>query len=169
MPIQRGKDPMLVELERIAKTQLAIPCSFIHANLFEANFGIDQISRDSEQSFPVLIHVANGKNKNDPNTVNDIRRKASVFLLLLTKFDAPTSDYKSYEVNELVYQMQQLGNNLQYWINKSPLSINGGVTKDSWSMVDVYQKFDAHLFGQAIEFTWEFDTGKSGHELNRAY
>lgn len=171
MPIPLVKDPMLVELELIVTTQLAMPCGFLHANLLEANFGLDQVSKDSQALFPVCIHVATGKNKNDSGNGDDftgdlITRKASVYLLLLQKYDAPTSDFESKDVNPLVYQMHQLGNNLKYWINKSPLSINGGVSE--WEMVDIYQKFDSHLFGQGVTFTWEMMTNSTGY-LNRAY
>jgi hypothetical protein len=158
MPIQKVDDPLILELERIATQDLVIPCTFLHANLFEANFGLDQIAADAEISFPVLLHVANGKNDNKQNVASDVIRKASVYGMLLQRYDnKATSDYSSKEANGLVYAMQQLADNLQYWVNKSRLSVgcnsegepNGA---SGFKLTDVYGKFDADLFGVAFEF-----------------
>lgn len=161
MPIEKIKDPVITELEIICKTRLNMPVTFIHANLFEANFGLDELTKDSDVTFPVFVHVANGKSKNTVNEAHEINRKVEVFGMLLNRIDNPTSDYKSEDVNDVIYEMHQLGNNLIYWINRSALSVDGGV--DEFEMVDVYQKFDAHLFGQAMTFTWSLSIGKSGY------
>lgn len=174
MPIEKVKDPLLLELERIAKNELAIPCTFLHADLFEANFGLDHIAADTEIAFPVLLHVANGKNQNTPTQSSNMIRKAKVYCLLLQRYDdKPTSGYSSEKANDLIYAMHQLADNLIFWINKSPLSVgsdNAGKScgTDQVDMVDVYGKFDADLFGVGLEFTWTVDKGSNGY-LNRAY
>lgn len=164
MPILRVKDPLVTELEKIVTTQLVEPVTFIHANLLEANFGLDQIGPDV--SFPVCVHVATGKSKVSVNEGGDWDRVADVYLLLLQRYDAPTVDYASKDVSDIVWQMHQLALNLMYFINKSPISVAGGV--DDVELTDVYQKFDSHLFGQAVKFTWEIDEATSGY-INRAY
>src|SRR4051812_29505700 len=117
MPIPLVKDPIVTELKSIVETKLAMPCSFVHANLFEANFGLDRMSKDTEISFPVCVHVSNGKSDNELLETHDVKRKAKVFLLLLNRYDAPTKDYSSVDVNAIIYQMHQLSDNLAYWIN----------------------------------------------------
>lgn len=154
----KQKDPILVELELICKERLAIPVTFIHANLFEANFGLDQLS---DVKFPVLVHVATTKNVVELNEAHDNMRTAKIVLLLLNKVDLDTIDYKSYDLNDALNQMRNLGENLIYQINRSPLSVNGGV--DKFESDNVYQQFDAHLFGQAMTFDWLLDAATAGY------
>ena len=161
MAIPKNKDIIVLELERICKTQLATPTTFLHANMSEANFGLDQLS---EVEFPVLIHLATTRNQNTLEPSHNIRRTAKVTLLLLNKISLDTIEYSSAQVNADIDFMRRLGENLIYWINKSPYSVNGGVS--DWDSDDVYQKADAHLFGQAMTFDWVLDTGETGYYNN---
>lgn len=159
MPLPKVKDPALLELETICKTRLAVPCSFIYADLYEANFGLDNL--DPELEFPVFVHVANGKNKNGFLKTGEIQRTIPVKGYLLDRTDDATIDSnKSYEINDSINRMRQLGENLMYWINRSRLSVDGGVEK--WNSDDRYQLFDANLHGQFLEFDWTVQTGSTG-------
>lgn len=156
--LQKAKDPILLELETICTSRLAMPVKFMHANLNEANFGLDQLTADN---FPVLVHVSTAKDKNKIGPGGDIERTASMFCLLLNRIEQDTSDFKSYDLNNSINQMRMLGENLMYWINRSTISVAGGV--DDWESENVYQKFDAHLFGVALTFDWTVDSQTSGY------
>lgn len=161
MPLPKVKDPMIVELKSICETKLAIPTKFIEANLKEANFGVDDL-KDSD--FPVLVFVTSRGSDNDVNEAGEIQRESQLLCLLLNRLDNPTKDYSSSETNDLIYQMYQLAQNLQYWINKSGLSVDGGVNK--WKNENLFEQFDAHLFGQQLNFGWKVNTGTTGYYNN---
>jgi hypothetical protein len=158
--LQTVPDPIVTELEKIVTSQLVVPCSFVYANLLEANFGLDQM--DPQQvKFPVFMLIATGRSKMTRNEANSIIRKATVYGLLLDQVANPTLDYDSKEVSDIVNKMRQLADNMAYYIDRSPMSVNGGV--DEWEAVDSFAKSDAHLFGQAVSFTWEIDTHTTGY------
>ena len=56
------KDPVVTELERLAPL-LNILCSFMYADLYEANFGLDHL--DKKAQFPVLVFIITGTGKNN--------------------------------------------------------------------------------------------------------
>lgn len=158
MPLPKTKDPMIVELARICASDLAMPTSFIEAsNLNEANILIEK----EGLAYPVLVYLRNKGNKNEIEESNEHTRKAQVQLLLLNQAPGSTSDYSAADVNDLMYQMYQLGQNLQYWINKSTLSVAGGV--DKWDNTDIYDQFDAAAFGHRIEMEWVIATATTGY------
>jgi hypothetical protein len=160
----QGKDQVVTELERIVTTELTVPCTFVHANLFAANFELDQLEK---VSFPVFVFVAQGKNRSRINVANNIIREVDLYGLMLQRKETPTSDYKSGEVNDAIFQMYQLSQNLMYQINKSPLSRSSndgdycGVNE--WQADEIYSKFDVNLFGHGITFTWTVNTGVNGY------
>lgn len=157
--IPKEKDQITTELERIAKTQLDIPCTFMEANLKEANFGLDQVPADK---FPVLLYVATTKNKSVKAETDVIIRKATIVMMLLDESpDQATSDQPTNEISDGIERMRKLGENLWYWMNRSPISIHGGV--DNWSSDAIAKKFDRDCFGQAIECEWTIDTNKTGY------
>lgn len=160
-----GKDQITIELERIVTTELTMPCSFIHANLAEANYGLDELDK---VSFPVFVFVAQGKNRSRINNAGNIIRRVEIFgMLLNSKGDQATSDYKSSDVNDIIFQMYQLGQNLMYQVNKSELSRSSDDTEacgvSEWQSDEIYAKFDSHLFGHGITFTWTVNTGVNGY------
>lgn len=161
MAIPKSKDPIALELETICTSRLAVPVSFVHANMNEANFGLDQMS---DEQFPVLVYITGTRNKADLDPSHNIRRTARLNVLLLNRLPLDTLEFKSGEVNQEVNFMRQLGENLIYWINRSRYSVNGGVEK--FDSDEVYQRFDAHLFGQALSFDWVLDTGETGYYNN---
>lgn len=162
MAIPKSKDPVVIELERICQTQLVTPVTFIHATMDEANYGVDQLP---DGDFPILLHVAVNRNRNKLQESHNIIRKVRLKLFLLDRAPLETLDFKAGDLNERMNFMRNLGENLVYWINKSPYSVNGGVN-DDWGSDDVYRKFDAHLFGQDMDIEWTFDTGKTGYYNN---
>lgn len=163
MPIPKIKDPIIQELDRICKTQLAMPTTFMEANLSEANYGLDELT---DTDFPVLIYVTSKGSDNEFNEAGEVQRNVRVYALLLNRVDNPTTDFNSEDVNSYLYQMEQLAQNLAYWINKSPISVDGGI--DKWKADRLYQQFDAHLFGVGLDFEWTVSTGTSGY-YNRGY
>lgn len=161
MAIPKSKDPIALELETICTSRLAVPVSFVHANMNEANFGLDQMS---DEQFPVLVYITGTRNKVDLDPSHNLKRTARLNVLLLNRLPLDTLEFKSGEVNQEVNFMRQLGENLIYWINRSRYSVNGGVEK--FDSDEVYQRFDAHLFGQALSFDWVLDTGETGYYNN---
>jgi hypothetical protein len=161
MPLPKVKDPAILELETIVTTRLAIPCSFMFGNMKENNVGVDTL--DPVNDFPVFVLLSAGKgNKQSVNEAGMIQRSFEVAGFFLNRSDEATiSSLKTEELNPLLNQMRQLGENLMYWINKSTLSINGGV--DEWDANEVYSQHDASLYGYAFTFKWTVNTGTSGY------
>lgn len=159
MAIPKTEDPAITELERIITTQLQVPCSFVYANLFEANFGLDEM-KDVE--FPVFVYFADDKSKYKVTEYGMQTRSIPIVGMMLTTRKDPSTDYSSKEVNPDINQMRQIVENLVYNLNKSPLSIwenkddKGGV--DNFDTENIYQKFDAHLFGVGVSFNWKVKT-----------
>lgn len=155
MALPKVEDPALTELERILTTQLALKCTLVYANLFEANFGLDNLG---EVSFPVFVLFTEDKSKYKVKEHGMQTRRLPLIGLMLTMRQDSTIDYSSKDVNPDVNQMRQLCENMVYHINKSPLSTwedkedKGGI--DDFETENVYQKFDAHLFGVGFSAVW---------------
>lgn len=158
MPLPKVKDPLITELKTICESRLAIPTKFVEANLAEANFGLDQLL---PTDFPCLVYITSKGSDNEIVEAGEIHRRAQVNALLLNSVPSATSDISSGEVNDYIYQMYQLSQNLMYWINKSTLSVNGGV--DKWKSDSLFEQFDAQLFGQGLTFEWRIRTGTTGY------
>lgn len=157
--IPRATDPVVEELKRIVTAELEMPCSFMYANLFEANFGIDSL--DKEDDFPVCVFVATEKNTEKIIETGLIIRKIEVYCLLLNSNNDPTIDYSSEQVDPFVNQMRMLAENLIHRINHSDKTYVFEPV-DEFECSKIYEKFDRHLFGVALRFTWSFNTGISG-------
>jgi hypothetical protein len=157
LPSNQVKDPIVVELERVCGT-LAQPLKFMHANLNEANFSVDQLPKSD---FPVFVFVATTKNRTKINEAGHYIRTAKVVCMILDKIDGQTMDFSSDSVNGTINRTRLLADNLIYWLNRSPLSVNGGV--EEFESDNVYQELDANLFGQGISFDWTVDTGTNGY------
>lgn len=149
-------DQMVTELEEICKSRMVTPITFFHAQMKEANLGMDRIP---VVDFPVLVHIATTSNKIKIIENGNMIRTAKMVCLMLTA--KPSIDSAAYDVNQEINRMKQLAENLIYWINRSTHSINGGVNE--FELDNIYQKFDADLMGVALTFDWTFDTGKTGY------
>jgi hypothetical protein len=156
------KDPIIVELKRICETQLAVPTTFREAADFSE---ADKLADDlTPQQFPVLFFLNSPGGNNEIGESNEIERTITMDVLLLNTAADPTAEYAAAEKNPMIYQMHRLGQNLSYWLNKSPISINGGT--DKWKNENVYAMFDANLFGQRLKFEWNVRTGTTGYYNN---
>lgn len=161
-PAPTVKDPIIVELKRICETQLAIPTTFREAaDYTEAGLLADQLTTDQ---FPVLFYLNSPGGSNELNEANEITRTISMDLLILSNAADPTAEYTAEEKNAMIYQMHRLAQNLSYWLNKSPLSVEGGL--DKWKNKNIYGIFDAHLFGQGMTFEWSVQTASTGYYNN---
>ena len=152
------KDPVVTELERLAPL-LNIPCSFMYADLYEANFGLDHL--DKKAQFPVLLFITTGTEKDTILETNLIIREVPISLMMLNTLPKATTDYSSKEVDPDINLMRLNAMNLIHLINNSELTyVNEPVTE--FDISKIYAKFDRHLFGVAIEFTWSVNTNSSG-------
>lgn len=164
--IEQIKDPIVTELERIVKDELAIPCTFVYANLRKANFDLDLVDA---VKFPALVYVATQEADNTINIASNIIREARVSVMLLDrKPELPTLETESKEVDDVIYRMYQLAQNLVFCINRSPFS---GASQDgspcgvnSFKDQSIYSWGDANLFGKGVDFTWRINTGASGYQ-----
>lgn len=161
MAIPKTDDIIVTELKRICETQLAMPVTFVHGNMSEVNFALDKLG---EVEFPVLVFLTDTRNQTKVNEAHHLIRTATIKMMLLNRLPLETIEFKSGEINKEVNFMRRLGENLIYWINKSPYSVNGGVS--DFQSDDIYQRFDAHLFGQGIVIDWALDTGTTGYYNN---
>jgi hypothetical protein len=165
MAIPKTEDPALTELERIVTTELQAPCSFVYANLFEANFGLDELK---DVAFPVFVYFADDKSKYRVTEYGMQTRALPIVGMMLTMRNDSTVDYASKDVNPEINLTRQMVENLIYHLNKSPLSIwenkeeKGGV--DNFETENIYQKFDAHLFGQGVSFQWKVKTTMGAYQ-----
>lgn len=158
--ISKTEDPAITELKRIVENDLSINCSFMYANLFEANFGLDELILN--QQFPVFLFIATDKSANRIIQSGLILRDVTVVGMLLNTLDAEaTIEYKSKDVSPYIDEMRQLADNLIYNINKSSLTYEPN-TITNYSIDKVYSKFDAHLFGVGLTFTWTINTSSRG-------
>ena len=160
MTITLREDPAVTELRRIVESELPIATKFIYANLFEANFGLDQLSQSEE--FPVFLFIANDKSTNRLTETGLIVRDVSVTGMLLNSIPAnETMDFKTEDVSPYIEQMRQLGDSLIYQINKSSMTYPTSPILN-YTFDKVYAKFDAHLFGVGMTFTWSINTYSRG-------
>jgi hypothetical protein len=158
--ITKTEDPAITELKRIVENDLSINCSFMYANLFEANFGLDELIMNQE--FPVFLFIATDKSANRIIQSGLILRDVTVVGMLLNTLDAEaTIEYKSKDVSPYIDEMRQLADNLIFNINKSSLTYEPNAITN-YSIDKVYSKFDAHLFGVGLTFTWTINTSSRG-------
>lgn len=158
--ITRIEDPAITELKRVVENDLAVDCSFMYANLFEANFGLDELNL--EQEFPVFLFIATDKSTTRVTNSGLIVRDIVVVGMMLNAIPADgTIDFKSKDVSPYIEEMRQLTDNLIYRINQSPLTYAPSPIMN-YSVDKIYSKFDQHLFGCGITFTWSFNTNSKG-------
>lgn len=153
------EDPIVTELERLSAL-LTLPCSFMHADLYEANFGLDKLDKRSE--FPVMLYITTGREKDVVLETNLIVREVPISLMLMDSFDKRTTDYKSREVDPKINRMRENALNLIYLINKSSDLTYKPQPVEDFEVSKIYAKFDRHLFGVAVDFTWSVNTNSSG-------
>jgi hypothetical protein len=160
MKITTIEDPAVTELQRIVTEDLSVECSFMYANFFEANFGLDSLAMN--QQFPVFLFIANDKSVNRIIQSGLILRDVSVVGMFLNAMPHDeTIEFKSQDVSPYINDMRQLADNFIYNINKSSLTYEpNSIT--SYTIDKVYAKFDAHLFGVGISFNWTINTGIRG-------
>lgn len=156
-------DPAVVELKRIVTTELYISTHFLYANLGQVNFGLDNL--DMSEDKPVWIFFATDKSKNKLTESGLIIRTIPVVGMMLQLVDSPTTDFNTEDVSLYVHSMHQLTNNLVYRLNKSTKTYMAsddykGIVE--WNFDKVYAKYDKHLFGGAVTFDWDFNTGTKG-------
>jgi len=160
MRITQTEDPAITEIRRIVTEELAADCSFMYANFFEANFGLDDLAMN--QQFPVFLFIANDKSANKIIQSGLILRDVTVVgMFLNTMPHDATIEFKSEDVSPYINEMRQLADNFIYKVNQSPLTYEPNSVM-SYTIDKVYAKFDAHLFGVGITFVWTINTGSRG-------
>lgn len=157
--IIRENDPAVQELKRIVETQLSKPCTFVYANLNEANFGMDSVN--TEDGKPVFVFVSNDKSKDRVGDGGGIIRTIPVVGLMLQMMENETIDTTSEEADPYINEMHDLFFNLIFNLNKSPRTNKDKLITD-FEFQKVYHKFDKALFGGGTSFDWEFLTLKRG-------
>jgi len=159
MNIVKTEDPAVTELRRIVENELPIGCSFLYANLYEANFGLD----GTDEKFPLFLFVSNDKSKNEIQETGEIYREVNVVGMMLNAREVgePTSEFSSEELSPAIDEMRQLADALIYAVNNSSLT-SPTLTVDQYDIEKVYAKFDRHLFGVGINFKWTIQTGVRG-------
>ena len=158
-------DPAVEELRRVVENELFLKCSFVYANLHEANLGLDSLSEDC--GFPVFVFLASGRNQEKTTESGLLIRTIDVNGLMLSSTDEPTTDYSTEDVEPYVNQMRMLCENLIYRLNKSEKTYVLEPIQE-FETTKVYERFDRHLFGCGLTFKWVFNTGVSGC-YERAY
>jgi hypothetical protein len=159
--LQKIEDPAITELRRIVENALALPVKFIYANIFEVNSFMNEL--ETEATFPCFVLWSSDKNKYKIEDTGLLTRKLQVVGWMCGRFDSATPDYSSADVQPLLYQLQQLCENLQWHCGKSYL-INTNVAKpiEEFEADKLYAKSDAHLFVVGVSFTWNIQTANSG-------
>lgn len=161
MALLNTKDPAIIELESIVRNRLRVSCNFIVADLTEANFGVDALDgAPGSPDFPVFVYLKQGKNTYEVGEAHVYDRNLKLYGFLLNHIDEATmKGLSSAELGATVYLMRQLCENLVYQINQSSLSVAGGV--DKFEIDDIFEKFDANLYGCAISLDWDVQGGAS--------
>lgn len=154
----RVPDPAIVEMKRICVEVLGI--QFMNANLNEANFGLDQVDQLEEKN-PIFILISTLKDKVRVLESGLMIRDIPVFGFMVQAVDMPSIDFTTEEVDPYIHEMRQYGDKLVYELNKSNLSDKTSPIL-TFDFDKTYQKFDKHLFGGGMTFTWSYNTGKRG-------
>lgn len=156
--IIKQTDPAVTEMKRIVETLLKIKTTFVYANLFEANFGLDSLEGNQ---FPAFIFVATNQSKEKLDENDSIIRTIPIVGMMVNIIDQSTTDITSEEADPYINQMRELGENLVYNLNKSDMTHKlepiTDVTYDK-----IYGRFDKHTFGVGMSFNWAINTLKSG-------
>lgn len=157
--ILKREDPVVTELERIVKNELAIPCEFVYANLGEVNYGLDKMEATK---FPLFLFIANDRSQNrmlDSGLI--IRTVRVVGMMLTTSQEAPTVEYSSKDMSPFIEEMRQLADNLVHRLTHSSMTYKLDLPL-TWTADKLYERFDAHLFGVGLEINWPINTQSSG-------
>jgi hypothetical protein len=157
--IPQSNDPAILELKRIVEEELTNKCSFMYANMHEANFGLDKLEKEEE--FPVFVLLANDKSTNKVTDTGLIIRTIEVYGLMLNSVDDPTIDYSSEDIDPYVNQMRLLCDNLIHRLNHSSIT-ELTQTIEEYEFSKIYEKFDRHLFGGGLSFKWSVNTQSTG-------
>lgn len=158
--ITRTEDPAITELKRVVENDLSIDCSFMYANLFEANFGLDELSVQDE--FPVFLFIATDRSTTRVTDSGLLVRDIVVVAMMLNSIPADgTIDFKSKDVSPYIEEMRQLSDNLIFNLNRSSVTYAPSQIS-SYSVDKIYSKFDSHLFGVGLTFTWSVNTNSRG-------
>jgi hypothetical protein len=154
MSNNKKKDAAVFALEAICNS---LGISFMYANLFEANYGLDAL--DDKTEFPCFIFFANDSIDNRTTETGLLLEDRPIVGMLVTVDDSATSDYTSKDADSKITEMYELYLKLLAAVNKSPMTyVLQPVERGKFNKV--YAKFDRHVMGGMIEFTWVINTGK---------
>jgi hypothetical protein len=141
----------LEALKATVETQLDQPVKFIHADLFKANFGVDELE---DKDFPVFVFIAPLTIQNTVNQAGFITRRVPISGFFLTKYEQDTIDYKTAEVEPTIQAMRDLGDKLVHQLNQALVTNPETDGIVNFSTESTYAKNDAHLFGCEFEAEW---------------
>ena len=142
-------------LKSIVETSLA--GKFIYANIYEANADIDKIK---DEDFPIYIHLAALPMAVEDTESGAPNRTLSMLGFWLTKIEMVNIDYKTVDIQPTIDIMTKTAEKMIALLCLDPISnsVQGNGIK-KWKITPTYAKFDAGIFGVAIEFKWTTNDG----------
>lgn len=135
--------------------------TFLHADPYEANLGLDDIK---DAAFPVFVLIAPVKLANKVTDAGLVTRKVPVFGFLLNRIPELETVHASKERARSWIDSSILGgDHLVGLLNKNPITWydkdNGINGIEDYSSDETYAKFDGNLYGIAMTFTWPVSEG----------
>jgi hypothetical protein len=153
---------MAIAIDALKESCAALGLTFIHADLYKANFGIDKIAKDA---FPIFLYIAPVTQKNNIGINKTIRRKISVFGFVLYKRDSDKAiDFNFEETETYVQNARNKVDSLIYKLNQHSTSDKEVETPVSdFTTNGTYAKFDGNLFGCQTNFEWAVNEQTTGY------
>lgn len=123
--------------------------SIFYANLFQANLGLDQVDK---RGFPVVIIIPPATWTNTRTQSGLINSTFPLRMLFLDRFTEETSDYTSEEVEPIMDNMLERGQQFISEFEDDPV-ITKNLKISPVTFDRIYGGFDAHLYGYGLTAT----------------
>ena len=153
---------MTLALQVLSQTIEAMDIKFYHADMFDANLGIDQIPA-VEFAPCIFLYVPPTPTKNKVTTSGSITRRIEIEGFFLFKFKQQTTqDSNTTDVEDIIAAAKLRCDNLIHRLNLELITDTETNGIDSFEYIETYAMFDENLFGVRLTFEWPVNEGTNG-------
>ena len=141
-------------LEELEKSVTGLGMKFMHADIYEANMGVDSVE---SVDFPLFVLIAPRRTANKIDGSGMIHRRVPIFAFILYRYEGQdTPEAEKSLVVQYVQAATRQADRLIHLLNGNTVTDqqapeNGIV---DFSTDETYAKFDGNLYGVKLEFTW---------------
>jgi len=153
---------MIVDTIKSVVSNLDQNVQFVYANLYESNFDLDHLASETGWYF---VYIPPFENTDTIGTQREYHTSFTLQAFIVRKVDAPTTDYRSEEVQPIVDQAREIGRNFIHKLGyESVIDYNpdyaDGIKEVRYTAE--YSWNDINLFGISIQATVPIYEGKTG-------